>query len=79
MLPLYFISGVFVPERQIPRFLHTIAEIFPISHLAVVLRQPFLESGDALKLGDLAVVAGWGLVCLLIAARTFRWTPASEG
>ena len=79
VLPLYFISGVFVPEAQIPSFLHKIAEIFPIYHLAAVLRQPFLESGKPMKLGDLAVVAAWGLACLLIAARTFRWTPSSEG
>ena len=79
VLPLYFISGVFVPEQQIPSFLHKIAEVFPIYHLAAVLRQPFLEGGKSTKFGDLAVVAAWGLVCLLIAARTFRWTPASEG
>ena len=79
VLPLYFISGVFVPDQQIPEVLRKIAEIFPIYHLAVVLREPFLEAGGSLKLGDLAIVAAWGAVSLLVAARTFRWTPAAEG
>ena len=38
VLPLYFISGVFVPESQIPRFLRDVAVIFPIHHLAQALR-----------------------------------------
>ena len=30
VLPLYFISGVFVPESQIPKYLRDIATVFPI-------------------------------------------------
>ncbi len=80
VLPLYFISGVFVPESQIPSVLRDIADRSSRSATSPqALRQPFLESGKPMKLGDLAVVAAWGLACLLIAARTFRWTPSSEG
>jgi len=25
--------------------------------------------------GELAVVAGWGIACTLVAARRFRWEP----
>ena len=78
VLPLYFISGVFVPERQIPRFLRDIAAVFPIQHLAKALRQPFIEPhGAGVSGGDLLVVAVWGVVALLIAARRFRWSPSS--
>ncbi len=80
VLPLYFISGVFVPERNIPKFLHDIAAVFPIYHLARALRQPFLEpGGTAFSGGDIAVVALWGVVGLIIAARRFRWTPSDGG
>jgi ABC-2 type transport system permease protein len=80
VLPLYFISGVFVPETQIPKFLRDIAEVFPIYHLANALRQPFVEShGAAISGRDLLVLAAWGIGALLVAARTFRWSPSAVG
>ena len=80
VLPLYFISGVFVPERQIPRFLRDIAAVFPIQHLAKALRQPFIEPhGAGISGGDLLVLAVWGIGALLVAARTFRWSPSALG
>ncbi len=80
VLPLYFISGVFIPEHQIPRFLHDIAVIFPVYHLSQALLRPFVQShGAGISLSNLAVVAAWGLAGLLFAARTFRWTPYALG
>lgn len=81
VLPLYFISGVFIPERQIPRFLRDIAAVFPIQHLATALRQTFIGAhrGMGISGGDLLVVAAWGIAALLVAARTFRWSPTSLG
>jgi len=78
VLPLYFISGVFVPESQIPKLLRDVAAVFPIYHLSQALLRPFVEShGAGISLTDLAVVAAWGVAALLIAARTFRWSPHS--
>ena len=79
VLPLYFISGVFVPNTQIPTFLRDIAEVFPIYHLAKALREPFIAShGAAIAGTDLLVLGAWGIGALLFAARMFRWSP-SEG
>jgi ABC-2 type transport system permease protein len=78
VLPLYFISSVFVPESQIPKFLRDIAEIFPIYHLAKALREPFVQThGAAISGGDLLVLAIWGAVALAVAARRFRWSPSA--
>ena len=35
---------------------------------------PF-EDGSGLRLGDLAVIAAWGVAGALIALRRFRWEP----
>jgi ABC-2 type transport system permease protein len=76
VLPLYFISGVFVPEAQIPKFLHDIATVFPIEHLAHAVREPFIQThGAGISTTDLLVVAAWGSVALLIAARTLQFSP----
>ncbi|HEX2706841.1 MAG TPA: ABC transporter permease [Solirubrobacterales bacterium] len=76
VLPLYFISGVFVPEDQIPSFLRHVADIFPIRHLAQALQIPFVHThGAGIAAGDLLIVAAWGVAALAVAARTFQWSP----
>ncbi len=79
VLPLYFISGVFVPESQIPASLRDIATVFPIRHLAQALRGTFTQThGSGIAGTDLLIVAAWGLAALLVAARTFRWSPRDD-
>lgn len=76
ILPLYFISGVFVPEHQIPTALHDIAVLFPVYHLAHALLHTYTHTrGSGISVGDLVVMVAWGLAAILVAARTFRWTP----
>jgi ABC-2 type transport system permease protein len=72
VLPLYFISGVFVPADQIPGWLLGVADAFPIRHLAEAMVALFAPAGT-LEWGNLAVVALWGVVGLVIAVRRFRW------
>jgi ABC-2 type transport system permease protein len=76
VLPLYFISGVFVPESEIPPFLQHVADLFPIRHLSQALLEPFVEThGIGIAAGHLLIVAVWGIAGLTLATRTFRWTP----
>ena len=80
VLPLYFLSGVFIPETEIPDGVLHFADAFPIRHFF----QAFLTAWDpsttgaGFEWGHLAVVAGWGTLGLLIALKTFRWTPKSH-
>jgi ABC-2 type transport system permease protein len=76
VLPLYFISGVFVPDSQIPKFLHDVATVFPIYHLSQALLWPMTHThGQGIAGTDLLIVTAWGIAALLIAARTFQWSP----
>lgn len=76
VLPLYFISGVFIPEDQIPELLHSIANLFPIRHLAQALLISFTTvDGSGIRAGDLLIVAAWGAAGLLVASRAFQWSP----
>lgn len=76
-LPLYFLSGVFIPETEVPDGVLTVAGILPVRPFF----QAFLSSWDPVSAGagfewgHLGVVALWGLAGLLIAARWFRWSP----
>jgi ABC-2 type transport system permease protein len=77
MLPLYFISGVFVPQTVIPTWLGDVANVFPVRHLsdALVTAYDPATVGSGINGGDLAVLAAWAVGCMLIALARFSWTP----
>lgn len=79
-LPLYFISGVFIPTSQLPDWLIKIADVFPIKALNDALFACFdpRVSGAGFKWGALAILAGWGVAGVAIAMRTFSWVPRRD-
>lgn len=80
LLPLYFISGVFVTVTILPRWLSDIGEVFPVRHLASALLVAYNPhtTGPGFAASDLLVVAAWGIAGFLIAVRTFSWLPRSR-
>ena len=80
MLPLYFISGVFIPNVNLPRWLRDVAKVFPVEHLAGGLRHAFdpATQGVGIVWSDLAVLAAWAAVGLVVALRRFSWTPSAR-
>ncbi|HEY2429830.1 MAG TPA: ABC transporter permease [Acidimicrobiales bacterium] len=80
MLPLYFISGVFVAVSTLPHWLVDIADLFPVRHLAAALLTAYNPHthGAGIALTDLVVIAGWGAAGLALALRRFRWQPVGR-
>jgi len=76
-LPLFFVSGIFVPSEQTPDWMQKVADAFPVKPLSEALLTAFdpATSGLGIAWAQLAVVAAWGIGGALIAARTFRWVP----
>lgn len=77
MLPLYFISGIFVPTDFIPRWLTQIADIFPVRHLAQALLKAFNPhtTGAGFAWNHLLLLLVWAAVGLVVAVRRFDWQP----
>jgi ABC-2 type transport system permease protein len=77
LLPLYFISGVFVPTTNLPRWLTHVASVFPVHHLASALLTAYNPHtpGTGLARSDLLILAAWGAAGLGIALRRFDWNP----
>ena len=80
VLPLYFLSGVFIPETEIPAGVLQFADLFPIRHFFEAFFEAFdpATSGAGIEWGHLAVIAVWGVAGLLVALRWFRWTPRGD-
>jgi ABC-2 type transport system permease protein len=80
VLPLYFISGIFVPNPNLPSWLQNVARFFPVYHLADGLHHaydPSVHGSSGIVLSDLAVLGLWALAGLLVALRRFSWLPAA--
>ncbi len=77
LLPLYFISGVFVAVAILPRWLADVGEVFPVRHLADALLTAYNPHTTGLGFAglDLLIVAAWGVAGFLIALRRFSWLP----
>jgi ABC-2 type transport system permease protein len=79
LLPLYFLSGIFIPEDQLPSGVIHFADIFPVRHFFDAFFDAYVPAsgGSAVSWDNLAVVALWGVAGLVLAIRYFRWTPRS--
>ena len=77
ILPLLFISDVFIRTEDAPSWLNAVADVFPIKHFSEALQTAFnpFETGAGFEFGHLAVMAAWGIAGLLIAVRFFSWEP----
>ena len=76
LLPLYFLSGVFIPEDELPAGVIDFANHFPVRPFFEAFFDAYVHTGGtALAWDHLAVVAAWGAAGLLLAVRYFRWTP----
>lgn len=77
LLPLYFISGVFVPQSEISSWLSTLAGVFPVRHLsgALVAAYDPGTTGSGISGANLAVLAAWAAGGLVVALLRFSWEP----
>jgi ABC-2 type transport system permease protein len=76
ILPLLFISNVFIPLQNPPAWMDTLSKIFPVRHFADALVSSFLAvNGSGLQGGDLVVVGVWGIIGLAIGVRFLSWEP----
>lgn len=77
ILPLFFISDIFIPLNDVPEWLTTIANVFPVRHFSLALQTVFNpnETGFGFEWIHLSIIAIWTIICLLITTRSFRWEP----
>ncbi|MGH2864528.1 MAG: ABC transporter permease, partial [Solirubrobacteraceae bacterium] len=80
-LPLWFISGVFIPTSSLDGTLRTLGRLFPVEHLSASLQRASVHASfsGAVSAGDLLVLAAWGLAAGAFAAWRFSWLPSVQG
>ena len=77
-LPLYFLSGVFIPSTNLPTWLNDLMSYLPVRPLGVALQAAFVpatNAGRRLDWSAVLVLVIWGVAGLLFAMRRFSWAP----
>jgi ABC-2 type transport system permease protein len=77
ILPLFFISDVFINLDDPPAWLDTLANVFPVVHFSKAMQTAFnpFEAGAGFEPAHLAVIAAWGVAGFLVALTRFSWEP----
>lgn len=81
ILPMAFISDVFIPLEDAPNWLAVVGDVLPLKPFARSFQDTLNPNVDApaLDVGRLAVVVAWGLVGAVVAMRWFKWEPGRAG
>ncbi|WP_274362949.1 ABC transporter permease [Paenibacillus thermotolerans] len=71
--PMMFLSGVAFPIEVMPDILQAISKFLPMTYMVDLLQSVWYGEEVSQSLGDIAVIAGFGIVCAGLAVRLFRW------
>lgn len=77
ILPLLFLSDVFIKFEDPPPWVEWVGRIFPVKHISLAFQTVFnpFEPGSGFEWGHLGAVAIWGVIGVVLAVRFFTWEP----
>jgi ABC-2 type transport system permease protein len=80
IFPLIFVSGIFFPIDNAPKWLTSVAKLFPMERLADGLQYAFdpRTGGLGFKGSDLWSLVAWTVAGSLLAVRLFRWDSVKK-
>jgi ABC-2 type transport system permease protein len=76
ILPLLFLSDIFIPIQDPTAWYVGLAKVFPVYHFAQAMKFAyFAPSGAGFRWGDLAIIGAWGVAGVILAVAFFSWEP----
>ncbi len=76
ILPVLFISNVFIQMENAPDWLDAISHLLPVRHFADAMMELYARGADAgVPWTEVGVIALWGVIGGLAAVRFFSWEP----
>ena len=79
LLPVAFISNIFFPIENPPRWMEIAGNFFPLKAFAEAFRDAFdpTLTGSQFHWPQIGYLLLWGVVAGLLAIRFFRWEPSA--
>ncbi len=78
ILPMAFVSNIFIQVDNAPGWITALGDFFPLKHFAEAFQDcftPFVEP-PAFNWASMGYVALWGVAGIVIAMRFFTWEPS---
>jgi ABC-2 type transport system permease protein len=76
ILPLLFLSDIFIPIQDPTAWYVTVAKIFPVYHFSQAMKSAYFSpTGSGIRGTDLLVIGIWGVAGLAAAVSWFSWEP----
>ena len=77
ILPLLFISDVFIPLNKAPKYLTTFSNLFPVKHFShgLLVADSPCPKGSGFVAHDLIAMGIWLVAGVLLSVRYFSWEP----
>jgi ABC-2 type transport system permease protein len=76
ILPLLFLSGIFIPIQDPNAWYVGVAKAFPVYHFAQAMNSAYFSaSGSGFEAGHLLILGAWGLAGVILAVLFFSWEP----
>lgn len=80
LLPIAFISDIFIQLQDAPEWMSTLGGIFPLKPFTVAFRDAFDPNltGAQFHWPELGLLLLWGAAAAVIAVRRFEWEPRGK-
>jgi ABC-2 type transport system permease protein len=76
ILPLLFLSDIFIPIQDPNAWYVKLAKIFPVYHFSQAMKSAYFSpTGGGWRGTDLLVIGVWGLAGVIAAVLFFSWEP----
>lgn len=77
ILPLLFVSDVFIPLQDPPEWVDVVGKVFPVRHFSDAMQYAFFppQGSSGLRFQSLGIMAAWAAIGLLVALKRFSWEP----
>ncbi|MFO0549033.1 MAG: ABC transporter permease [Polyangiaceae bacterium] len=73
-LPMLLTSGTFFSSARFPESIQPIVKVLPLTALNDSIRAVMLDAAPLRAIApQIAILAGWGVGCFVLALRLFRW------
>jgi ABC-type multidrug transport system permease subunit len=73
-VPMWILSGVFFSSQRFPDMVQPLIQAMPLTAVIDALRAHMLQGATLAQVApQLGVLAGWLVVCFVLALRLFRW------
>lgn len=74
IIPMAFLSGVFIPLDQAPAWMRSVSEFMPLKHMNEGMAEFLVHNqGPSAMIAPSLILVGFAAAAALIAARLFKW------